>query len=597
GTSLSGFAAVNNDSVVHLAHEIGTLPHLGEISLDVSDNKTNIHHTFEVFSFYSEENVHVLLVSRHGFQTGPRLPDFIDDSIQPNAHFFGSDDERAPFLNSLQELLVQNSQIDMKNIACNLPDSVIKLNIVPGSVAWINLEWFVIFYWIVVFALCNIRVLKCDNGKLMPDSRKLTKIAQWPAIKTGRQLALFLGLMSYFRCSIPCYSRLTKDLDSLKQYKNLAAVWNESYSKANLKEALTMALSAMGVMLYQIVDDQICYVGLWETIFSYTLDTVHLPGNFTVIPDALSRLHEDDADVSARHLLGGRNYADGDELIKRKKKSSSKLKTASTSKIKMKYAPVHVTKVLQSDSDFDSKLLQVFSFSGWPSKQLTSDRGAEFVNQIIEAMMEVGGIDRRLVLAYNFLGNSTAENHIKLTKATTIKLLNDKRDQWEHYISWINYIIDTQAADHAKFAKKHKVVESAYPIGSRVMIKNVNRQNKLNERCERPYLIHNVTDSGNYTLIDKTGALLSRDIPIDQIVYNAAANPKPTSVDEFCKKHYEIQAVNDQRKPRQLFIQSALEGSDDPIEHTWKPVENFDSTKHIELYWGRRGGAKAKRKA
>ncbi|CEP16403.1 hypothetical protein [Parasitella parasitica] len=143
GTSLSGFAAVNDDSVVHLAHEIATLPRLGEVSLDVSYNKTNIHHTFEVFSFYSEENVHVLLgigitglVSRHGFQTGPRLPDPIDDSIQPNAHPFGSDDERAPFLNSLQELLVQNSQIDMKNTACNLPDSVIKLDIVPGSVAW-----------------------------------------------------------------------------------------------------------------------------------------------------------------------------------------------------------------------------------------------------------------------------------------------------------------------------------------------------------------------------------------------------------------------------------------------------------------------------
>ncbi|CEP18547.1 hypothetical protein, partial, partial [Parasitella parasitica] len=64
-------------------------------------------------------------------------------------------------------------------------------------------------------------------------------------------------------------------------------------------------------------------------------------------------------------------------------------------------------------------------------------------------------------------------------------------------------IIDTQAADHAKFAKKHKVVESPYPIGM----------------------------------------------------------------------HWK--------------------GFDDPIEHTWEPVENFDSTKHIELYWGRRGGAKA----
>ncbi|CEP13080.1 hypothetical protein [Parasitella parasitica] len=177
----------------------------------------------------------------------------------------------------------------------------------------------------------------------------------------------------------------------------------------------------------------------------------------------------------------------------------------------------------------------------------------------------------------------TAESYIKLTKATTIKLLNGKRDQWEHYIPWPNgladyskekptdsseiadekiineryrfvqdvlipaiskHIIDTQAADHAKFAKKHKVVESPYPIGSKVMIKNVNRQNNLDER---------------------------RDIPTHQIVYNAAANPKPTSVDEFL--HWK--------------------GFDDPIEHTWEPVENFDSTNHIELYWVRKGGSKA----
>ncbi|CEP13089.1 hypothetical protein [Parasitella parasitica] len=164
------------------------------------------------------------------------------------------------------------------------------------------------------------------------------------------------------------------------------------------------------------------------------------------------------------------------------------------------------------------ELLQVFSLFVWP-KQLTSDRGAEFVIQVTEAMMDIGGINRRLALAYNPLGNSTAESYIKLTKATTIKLLNGKRDQWEHYIPWVNYcinvkeptdsseiadekiineryrfvqdvlipaiskrIIDTQAADHAKFAKKHKIVESPYPIGSKVMIKNVNRQNKLDER-------------------------------------------------------------------------------------------------------------------
>ncbi|KAI8636614.1 hypothetical protein BD408DRAFT_448318 [Parasitella parasitica] len=36
----------------------------------------------------------------------------------------------------LPNLLLENSQIDMKNTACNLPDLIIKLDTTPGSVAW-----------------------------------------------------------------------------------------------------------------------------------------------------------------------------------------------------------------------------------------------------------------------------------------------------------------------------------------------------------------------------------------------------------------------------------------------------------------------------
>ncbi|CEP13967.1 hypothetical protein [Parasitella parasitica] len=127
------------------------------------------------------------------------------------------------------------------------------------------------------------------------------------------------------------------------------------------------------------------------------------------------------------------------------------------------------------------------------------------------------------------------------------------------------------------------------------MIKNVHRQNKLDERYEGPYLIHNITDKGSYVLADKTGgALLSRDVPTHHIIYKAAANPKPTTVDDFSKDHYEIQAVIDHKgTPGNYLYRVHWKGFDDPSEDTWEPVENFDSTKHIELYWGRRQGAQA----
>ncbi|GAN11738.1 hypothetical protein MAM1_0876d11323 [Mucor ambiguus] len=64
-------------------------------------------------------------------------------------------------------------------------------------------------------------------------------------------------------------------------------------------------------------------------------------------------------------------------------------------------------------------------------------------------------------------------------------------------------VLETQKADHAMFAKKHKAVENPYAIGSKVMIKNVNRQNELDERYEGRYPIHNnVTNNDAYNLMD-----------------------------------------------------------------------------------------------
>ncbi|CEP08724.1 hypothetical protein, partial, partial [Parasitella parasitica] len=101
--------------------------------------------------------------------------------------------------------------------------------------------------------------------------------------KTGKQLASFLGLLSFFRSSIPCYSRLTRDLDSLKCYKDLSDVWTKSHDEAvsNLKAALCMApvissvrfdvrlqvatdasLSGIGGLLYQVIDNEIRYLGM-----------------------------------------------------------------------------------------------------------------------------------------------------------------------------------------------------------------------------------------------------------------------------------------------------------------------------------------------
>ncbi|CEP16624.1 hypothetical protein [Parasitella parasitica] len=340
------------------------------------------------------------------------------------------------------------------------------------------------------------------NGKLMPDGRKLNNIAQWPAIKTDRQLASFLGLMSYFRSSIPCYSRLTKDLDSLKQYKDLAAVWNESHTTDS-------SLSAIGGMLYQIVDDQICYVGLVSRNLTvsernYTSDS----DSSKPVAVKASPLRKSDTTSAASKKLH-------DELIFRTLRFADYITPPASERDDMiisqhllgHFGIKHVENAIHTEGFHWKNLCQDIGrilgecikcnkfniakegYNPFRSNNTALPLDGWWMDLGDMGVINIVGIDRILALAYNPLGNCTAESYIKLTKATTIKLLNadyskkkptdsseiaDEKIINERYcfvqdvlIPTISKrIIDTQAVYHAKFAKKHKVVESPYPIDS-----------------------------------------------------------------------------------------------------------------------------------
>ena len=59
-------------------------------------------------------------------------------------------------------------------------------------------------------------------------------------------------------------------------------------------------------------------------------------------------------------------------------------------------------------------LWQLFSTFGFP-KRLQSDNGSEFVNQVVEAMMQLTGVDR-FIAAYNPQANGLAESMVKIVK-------------------------------------------------------------------------------------------------------------------------------------------------------------------------------------
>jgi transposase InsO family protein len=304
------------------------------------------------------------------------------------------------------------------------------------------------------------------------------------------------------------------------------------------------------------------------------------------------------------------------------------------------------------------ELLNIFCLFGFP-KILTSDLGSEFVNSTVSQLIILSGIDRRLSLPYNPLGNSVTERYVGTAKMGIVKMLKGKYDDWDLYLNCVqlamnfkyskihksrpysivfnkqpngftdyskvkptlstekadtrllderlafaqNVVIpeiaklmrETQAKDHEIFKKGHRVLTDMYPIGSKVMIKNVDRKRKVDERFSGPFTISGYTKNKSYILVDPANNLLSRDVPTHHIKL-IREDPQPLINDDD-DQHYEVQAILTHRGEHGNYEYLIhWKGYNDPKEHTWQTEADFDSKYHIELYWSRRNANKPKNK-
>ena len=90
-----------------------------------------------------------------------------------------------------------------------------------------------------------------------------------------------------------------------------------------------------------------------------------------------------------------------------------------------------------------------------------------------------------------------------------------------------------------KFSKEFRIIKE-FPVGSKVMIQNVNRRSKTDVRYEGPYTVHGTNKgNGQYVLTDATGALYSWDIPPHQI--KLISQDTIASGDDF----FEVQSIID----------------------------------------------------
>ncbi|CEP10401.1 hypothetical protein [Parasitella parasitica] len=293
------------------------------------------------------------------------------------------------------------------------------------------------------------------------------------------------------------------------------------------------------------------------------------------------------------------------------------------------------------------ELVSLWSLFGY-SKVITHVNEKEFSNKLLEAIAVHAGVEQAVSLPFNPLGNSNAEAAVKSAKGIIIKMLEGRAENWDLYLDGTTYclnlhksrlhgmmpfvvvfarmpnelkdysqikavlpeqkldvkalknkiklidkilvpaireqIVKTKEADNAYFRKRHKILEKPFPIGSSVMIKNVEKNKKTDPNYEGPYSVYGYTKNGSYILQDKTDAFLSRDVPTSHIKLISEDGIKP----EEKNNTYEVLSILNHRgeEPNHEYL-VRWKGFDSSYD-TWEPTSMFDSKEVIETYWSRR---------
>ena len=304
----------------------------------------------------------------------------------------------------------------------------------------------------------------------------------------------------------------------------------------------------------------------------------------------------------------------------------------------------------KSASTIARTLVDVFSLLGYPMV-LTHDWGTEFHNSLCKLLAKTSGYELRLSSKYHPRGNGAVENAVGIAKRTIIKRLQGKNSEWDLYVSsaqlamncrhtklhssrpfsvmlgrkpngfqdytgvqlgtasssskdtkalmqhivdWENIVLPAISArmdavrtlEKSKFDSQNRIIDG-FPIGSKVMIKNIARAAKTDPLYVGPYTVYGITKGGSYVLSDTTGELLSRNVP--------PSHMKTVSADTTVQSEdtYEILAVVDHKLDRnsQYLYRVRWKGYDDPEEDTWEPTDNFNSLDLIQQYWSRRATA------
>lgn len=247
-------------------------------------------------------------------------------------------------------------------------------------------------------------------------------------------------------------------------------------------------------------------------------------------------------------------------------------------------------------------------------KIMQSDNGSEFVNEVVQALCQLMGVDHRTVAPYNPRANGAAEAHVKVVLNCLRKMCRGNASNFDLYLPAVQAAINTKPAGlhgsmpaelffgrpvnvfrdysdvecdplteeqmqqrvavmmdlvhpavfersqrkHALVAKRankqRRATESVYQVGSTVMIKDVVRGSKTEPYWVGPYSILKVTKAGTYTLLDSTGRMLNRTVPKDQVKL-VAGPPEPERA---------LELADEQRPDQRSYVVHSILGHRGP---------------------------------
>jgi hypothetical protein len=280
-------------------------------------------------------------------------------------------------------------------------------------------------------------------------------------------------------------------------------------------------------------------------------------------------------------------------------------------------------------------------------KIIQSDNGTEFVNEVIEQLTKLMGVDHRTVACYNPRANGAAERHVQTVLSCLRKMCRGNTSNFDLYLPSVQSSINSKPArlhgntpaelffgrpvndfldysdveadllddkklmerialmmdlvypsvfersqkSHALSAKRAnkrtRAKPSIYPVGSKVMIRDVVRSSKNDPFWVGPYTVLKVTRAGTYTLMDTTGSLLARTVPKHQVKFVAAPEQPELAVAVVAQQDKafvvdKIVAHRGQEGSREYLTRWKGYSS---ARDTWEPESHFDDHRVIQVYW------------